>query len=258
MARASEAGGGADEPDVGVVPPLELPRRSSRAEAVVAAVETQIATHALGPGTRLGTRRDLGESLGVAPSTISEAIKLLEDRGRVTTRTGPRGGIFVAEPGLTLRLARSMMQVSGSRGEVADALAVRDLLEPAVIEGAAGAAHDQDALAELGRAMEAMRAAQETPDFYRRNLEFHAAVAGLCRNDVLRTIYEGLLNGIRARRPRLELLPGQDWRTLHAARVAAHQAIVDAIVAGDVVAARAAATAHARPGPGPASAADRS
>ena len=38
----------------------------------------------------------------MAPSTVSEVIKLLEDRGRVVTRTGPGGGVFVAEAGSVL------------------------------------------------------------------------------------------------------------------------------------------------------------
>jgi hypothetical protein len=87
---------------------------------------------------------------------------------------------------------------------------LRDTLEPSVIEAAADAGHDQAELAELRRAMRALRAARDTADFYRRNLEFHAEIAALCRNDVLRTIYEALLNAVRAREPRLELLPGQD------------------------------------------------
>jgi hypothetical protein len=87
---------------------------------------------------------------------------------------------------------------------------LRDTLEPSVIEAAAEAGHDQAELAELRRAMRALRAARDTADFYRRNLEFHAEIAALCRNDVLRTIYEALLNAVRAREPRLELLPGQD------------------------------------------------
>ena len=43
-------------------------------------------------GTRLGSRTELDTMLGVAPSTVSEAIKLLE-RGRVvgTDRAGWRG-----------------------------------------------------------------------------------------------------------------------------------------------------------------------
>lgn len=230
-------------------PGFTLPRRSSRADAVAAAVEKRIVDEGLGPGARLGTRRELGVVLGVAPSTVSEAIKLLEDRGQVTTRTGPQGGVFVAEPGLTLRLARSLMRVSGARMEVADALAVRDILEPAVIEAAAAAGHGEAGLVGLRRAMHALREACDTAEFYRRNLEFHAEIAALCANDVLRTLYEGLLNAVRAREPHLELLPGEKRRTLHASRVRVHQAIVDAVAAGDVNAARAAATGHATAGP---------
>ena len=228
---------------------FDVPRRWSRAESAVRAVEERIASHGLEAGTRLGTRRELGVLLGMAPSTVSEAIKLLEDRGRVTTRTGPGGGVFVAEPTLTLRLARSMMQVSGSRGEVAEALAVRDLLEPSVIEAAAGAAHDTASLEGMRGAMRAMRSARDTADFYRRNLEFHAEVGRLCPNDVLRTIYEALLDSVRARRPRLELRQGEDRRVVHASRIRAHQAIADAIIAGDVAAARVAAAGHATIGP---------
>ena len=41
----------------------DLPRRESRAEAAAQAVEQRIATAALQPGTRLGTRTELGELL---------------------------------------------------------------------------------------------------------------------------------------------------------------------------------------------------
>ncbi len=250
MARETSASLGSTEADRAPgQPEFALPRRLSRAEAVAIAVETRIAAEGLEPGVRLGTRRGLGEMLGVAPSTVGEAIKLLEDRGQVTTRTGPQGGVFVAEPGLTLRLARSLMQVSGARREVADALAVRDILEPAVIEAAAAARHAEADLAGLRSAMRLLRTERDTPEFYRRNLAFHAEVAALCDNEVLRTLYEGLLNAVRAREPHLALLPGQNRRTLHAARVRAHQAILDAVVAGDVAAARAAAAGHATSGP---------
>src|ERR1700733_5316581 len=114
-----------------------VPRRASRAEMVAQAVEDRIVEQKLDVGTRLGSRTDLGERLGVAPSTVSEAIKLLESRGRVVTRTGPGGGVFVAEPGVRLRLARTMMSITGSEDEVAEALAVRDMLESEVIAGAA-------------------------------------------------------------------------------------------------------------------------
>src|SRR6201986_1664333 len=146
----------------------ELPRRESRAEADAQAVEQRIADAGLQPGPRLGTRSELGELLAVAPSTVSETIKLLEARGRVVTRTGPGGGVFVAEPGVGLRLARSMMQVSGSEFEVAYALEVRDVLESAVIVSAAEAAHPPADLVRMHKAMQALRDATETPEFSRR------------------------------------------------------------------------------------------
>jgi DNA-binding FadR family transcriptional regulator len=230
------------------VAPFDMPKRSSLAESAAQAVERRIVDDGMSPGTRIGTRRELGDLLAVAPSTVSETIRLLEDRGRVVTRTGPGGGVFVAEPGVGLRLARSMMQVSGSEVEVADALEVRDILESAVICSAAEAALMPAALAGMQHAMRRLREATETAEFYRRNLEFHAEVAALCRNTMLRTIYRSLLDIVQARDPKLALLPGQNARKLHERRTRVHQDIADAIAKGDVAAAQAAARAHAKHG----------
>jgi GntR family transcriptional repressor for pyruvate dehydrogenase complex len=249
MVRRAETTEPADELNESTaVSPFDMPKRPSLAESAAQAVERRIVDDGLAPGTRIGTRRELGDLLAVAPSTVSETIRLLEDRGRVVTRTGPNGGVFVAEPGVGLRLARSMMQVSGSEVEVADALEVRDILESAVICSAAEAAHMPPALAGLHHAMRELRAATETADFYRRNLEFHAEVAALCRNTMLRTIYRSLLDIVRARDPKLAALPGQNVRKLHERRTQVHQDIADAIAKGDVAAAKAAARAHAKHG----------
>jgi DNA-binding FadR family transcriptional regulator len=230
------------------VSPFDLPKRSSLAESAAQAVERRIVEDAMAPGTRIGTRRELGDLLAVAPSTVSETIRLLEDRGRVVTRTGPNGGVFVAEPSMGLRLARSIMQVSGSEVEVAYALEVRDILESAVICSAAEAAHMPPALAGMQRALRGLEEATETADFYRRNLEFHAEVAALCRNTVLQTIYRSLLDIVQARDPKLAVLPGQNARKLQERRARVHQDIADAIAKGDVAAALVAARAHAKHG----------
>jgi DNA-binding FadR family transcriptional regulator len=226
----------------------DLPRRESRAESAAHAVEERIAAAGLQAGARLGTRTELRELLAVAPSTVSETIKLLEARGRVVTRTGPGGGVFVAEPGVGLRLARSMMQVSGSEIEVAYALEVRDVLESAVIVSAAEAAHPAAELVDMHQAMQALRDATETAEFYRRNLDFHAQVADLCLNPILRTIYRSLLEVVQARDPKLELLPGQNPAKVRAQRTKVHQDVADAIALGDTAAARTAAIAHAKHG----------
>ena len=227
---------------------FNLPRRSSRAEDAAGAVEARITRQLLPPGTLLGTRRELGEMLAVAPSTVSEAIKLLESRGRVVTRSGPGGGVFVAEPGPRLRLARSLMQVSGSEGEVADALDVRDILETAVIISAAERQPGVTAVQPMLAALDALSEAVDMTEFYRRNLEFHNEVAALTGNEILGTIYRTLIELVRSHNPQLELLPGQSKSRVHTARVRVHKAIADAIVAGDVAAARLAAAAHSKQG----------
>jgi DNA-binding FadR family transcriptional regulator len=243
-AAARSVNDGTKEPLDGAALSFTVPRRASRAEMVAEAVEERIVEQKLTVGTRLGSRSDLGERLGVAPSTVSEAIKLLESRGRVVTRTGPGGGVFVAEPGVRLRLARTMMSVTGSEDEVAEALAVRDMLEPAVIVGAAERAHGRRAFGPMLRALRAMDSATDTAEFYRRNLDFHAEIAALCGNLVLGAIYRHVLELVRSHHPRLQLLPGQNEDAVHDARFQVHQAIADAIVAGDADAARAAAEAH--------------
>src|ERR1700728_262255 len=122
MVRQADAIEPADELNESTaVSPFDMPKRPSLAESAAQAVERRIVEDGMAPGTRIGTRRELGDLLAVAPSTVSETIRLLEDRGRVVTRTGPNGGVFVAEPGVGLRLARSIMRVSGSEDEVAEA-----------------------------------------------------------------------------------------------------------------------------------------
>lgn len=227
---------------------MGMPRRLSRAELAAQTVEQHIDDRALSPGTRLGTRRELAATLAIAPSTVSEAIRLLEDRGRIFTRTGTGGGVFVAEPTPGIRLARTMMSVSGSAAEVAEALAIRDALEESVIVGAAQAQHHEADLARLRAAMGALGSARGTTSFYLRNLEFHRVVAGLCENEMLGTIYSGLLEVVRTRGPVLVPLRGQNASRLHARRLQVHQAITDAIAEGDRSAALTAVRAHARQG----------
>jgi DNA-binding FadR family transcriptional regulator len=96
--------------------------------------------------------------------------------------------------------------------------------------------------------MQALRDSTETAEFYRRNLEFHAEVAELCLNPILRTIYRSLLDVVQSQDPKLALLPGQNAAKLRARRTKIHQDVADAVALGDIAAARSAAIAHARHG----------
>src|SRR2546428_13996659 len=67
------------------------------------------------PGARLGTKTELREWCGVSVGTVNEALRLLQSRGVVAVRPGPRGGVFggrntpVGRPGqFGLGLARDV------------------------------------------------------------------------------------------------------------------------------------------------------
>ena len=50
-------------------------------------------------GYRIGTKQELCEEFGVAPATLSEALRVLRARGIIDVRPGPGGGTFVAKMG---------------------------------------------------------------------------------------------------------------------------------------------------------------
>ena len=109
----------------------------TRAEAVVQHVRGLINERGLAPGELIGTKTDIRETVGVAKATMNEAVRLLESQGIVTVRPGPGGGLFVARHDPVVRLGQSLLTVSAEPVSVADAVIVRELLEPQIIADAA-------------------------------------------------------------------------------------------------------------------------
>ena len=90
---------------------LVLPSASSRPDAVFARVRSQTAFEEtvdqlgtaiklglLAPGSRLPAERDLCERLGIARSTLRQALTALGHSGHVYATRGRHGGTFVADP----------------------------------------------------------------------------------------------------------------------------------------------------------------
>lgn len=101
-------------------------------EQVVEQIRERIRDGTLGPGQRLPTERELGESFGVSRSVVREALKVLSATGWVETRQG--SGTYVCpEPrpaltrGFTLRAIADDPSVLGlyEVREPLDALAAR-------------------------------------------------------------------------------------------------------------------------------------
>src|SRR4051812_50210147 len=108
-----------------VDPSSLLASRVPRAEAVARDLEAQILGGGLAPGERLGTKDDLRQRFGVAVATVNEAVRLLEMRGLIEARPGPRGGGFVANSSGRVPPQRTRPQATRGAARLADCPARR-------------------------------------------------------------------------------------------------------------------------------------
>jgi len=80
-------------------PTADLRRRQPKtSERIARDIASHIVDNKLAPGTMLPTEREMIESMGVGRTTLREALRLLETRGVLTIKSGPRGGPVVRRP----------------------------------------------------------------------------------------------------------------------------------------------------------------
>lgn len=167
-------------------------RGQSAADHLAAEIET------MQEGERLGTKKDLSQRLGVANATLNEAIRLLQERGLVTLRPGPKGGIFVARADPFARLGRTVMRVRDEPDLVTGAIEVRESLQALAALDALRHRTDADvaALREHVAAIEA--AIDDEAEFSRTGRQLDELIAGVGANRVLQTVYRGVLAYVEA------------------------------------------------------------
>lgn len=219
-----------------------LVERMSRAEAVAHLLSHRIVSKQVRPGERLGTKDELRQSYSVAAGTLNEAIRLLETRGLVVAKPGPRGGIFVSAPSVHVRLCHLILGLGNQALTVPDSLEIRNALEVPLAVRASGNVRHADAR-ELRQLVAAMEACGGSPSEYlRRNWDLHEAIAQLSDNQLLRTIYVSLLDA--ARESITEVRVDNDeagwWRD----NWQLHVDLVEGIASGDPERAARAAEAH--------------
>lgn len=215
---------------------LARPERAARqTRAGLAASRLAAIAEAAAPGDRLGSKEELRAACGVSVGTFNEAIRLLQARGLVAVRPGPGGGLFAAEQSPMVRLGNSVLALDAEQTSVADAVRIRDALDPLVIEDALWHASPA-AIAEMRDQVERMSRAVDAGDpvaFVRANWGLHALIAGVSPNAMLRSLYTSLLDLIESHT--LSVLPvdGLPLPEYIAQRHQLHSGLVEAIAARD-------------------------
>jgi len=190
---------------------------------------------AAAPGDRLGSKDELRQLCGVSVGTFNEAIRLLQARGLISVRPGPGGGLFAAEQSPMVRLGNSVLALDAEQTSVADAVRIRDALDPLIIEEALWNASPADIApmrSQLAQMHDAVLAADPVA-FIHANWALHACIADVSPNAMLRSMYTNLLALIEAHT--LSVLPvtEQPLADYIAQRHQLHVDLVDAIANRD-------------------------
>ncbi len=183
-----------------------------RVQELVRALEQDIVTGDLPPGHRLD-EATIAERFGVSRTPVREALNRLASTGLVEIR--PRRGAAVAAPGLKQLL--DMFEVMAELEGLCGRLAARRM--------------SAEERARLAAAHEACRNFADDADsdgYYAANVDFHEAVYSGCHNDFLAEQTRALRNRLAPyRRLQLRRVNRVDES------LAEHQAILEAIAAGD-------------------------
>ncbi|SDP39767.1 FadR/GntR family transcriptional regulator [Actinacidiphila guanduensis] len=221
-------GGGADtgrRAGHGGAPQASVKRAESAAQRIA-----ELAA-AAEPGSRLGTKEELRAACGVSVGTFNEALRLAHSRGLVAVRPGPGGGLFAAEQSALVRLGNSVLALDAEGADVAEAIRMRDALDPLLVADAVWHASLADVV-RLRQSLAAMRKAAEVPDpvaFVHANWQLHARIADLSPSKLLKQLYLGLLEIIESHTLAVLPMAGRPLPQYLRERHRLHCDLVDAI-----------------------------
>ncbi|MFT3771547.1 MAG: FCD domain-containing protein [Minicystis sp.] len=226
---------------------LRAEERAPLAVLVSRQLRQAIVSGKVSVGDELPSEKDLTRELGVGRSTVREALRILKAQGLVSggDTVSTRRPRVSTEEALSRAAAQAMENVVHlAQVPLRDLVELRVVIEGAAVELAARAAGE--ALGEARAAIAAMKAPGADVDAFRAaDLRFHRALASAAGNaafplvmGVLRSAIGGHLGEALAREP--------DPRKTMKKLTREHEAILDAVAAGDGEGARQLVTRHIR------------
>jgi len=169
------------------------------------------------------------ETLGVGRTTLREALRLLETRGMLTIRSGPGGGPVVRRPSPEDLGEPLALMLQFQNATLIDVMEARGLVEAAIARAAAEniTPAQIEELSAINARIEEVGPGNE-PEFAAANFNFHKLIAGGAGNVVLTLFLDAIQLIADGRMMGLSYTP-------EVRRVSAidHQAIIEALAAGD-------------------------
>jgi GntR family transcriptional regulator, transcriptional repressor for pyruvate dehydrogenase complex len=217
------------------------PRARVRAtDEVIDQLGRFITSNQMVAGDILPSEQAVGDMFGVSKRVVREALRALTAQGVVTTAQGKRAVVSGASPVAIEAHFRFVQRMDAD--SVAELYELREVIEVAASELAARRANADD-LARAHKAIDRMVDAKDSVDDYiAGDLAFHAALIDAVHNRFLTAMMAALSGVLHVERElgvRSRIKAGG---RPHAVRE--HQAVLEAVVAGDPEAAKIAMVGH--------------
>jgi len=195
-------------------------------------------------GSMIPTETQLGAEFGVSRTVIREGTRVLSDKGLLASRRGLGTRVLPAAQWRTFDpdILAARLEHGDRDVVLREVLVLRRSIEPELAARAAELCDEADRVS-LGDLMDVMKGARADSQRYQElDAQFHARVAELGRNSLLRDVTRFLEHPVAIQRELTNRLPGASTKITHQQ----HDAVYRAIVARDAQAARESMLAHIR------------
>lgn len=205
-------------------PTTRVPKTS---ELIARQLADYIVTNRLQENVRLPPESEMMENLGVARGTLREALRLLEIRGVITMKSGPRGGPIVRRPRPADLQEALSLHLQLNDASLSDVLDGRRGIEPLITRLCARRITPEQ-LDTLDENIAAMRRdADNGKEFHRLTVEFHGVIAVASGsivlqlfNDSLKAIADGVEAGVQYSKTQVNAVSTAHERILESLRAA--------------------------------------
>lgn len=224
---------------------LPTPPRLALPDQVVSQLLAAVSSGEHPPGSQLPPEAELAARANVSRLTLREAVKILRDKGVLRVEQGR--GTFVNPPELWSALdpgllaSRSALDGAGAAPFAQQLMEARTVVELGATRLAAQRRTDED-VDRMRDTVEGMQSGHDSGDiasYTAADRSFHEALLVAARNPFLAALFEP----IRTLVEQVRVTTACDC-TMREKAIAAHTAILDAVVAGDERAATRAMWAH--------------